>query len=149
MADINLMPPYSRPTRSFTGTTTVATAKYGMIAVDGATGNHGDVKISTGAGETKIRGVVGDVGDPNNSNLFATGDNVTVHEEGNVEVLFVATTVIAMDDVIIASATAGQAKVLAGESKPYTVLGYARQGITIGAAAGLASVRLHIHTVPA
>lgn len=148
MADIGLFPPYSRVEHATTRTMTVATGKYGMIVVpDGAA--HADAKISVDAGETKLLGVICSQGDPNNSGLFATGANVSVADEGIVEVLFPAGTVIARGDTIIASGDNGHAKVLGAEGKPYDVLGYAEQGITIGAAAGYASVRLQIHTVPA
>lgn len=148
MADIGLNPPDNRPADFCTVTMTVATGKYGMIVVpDGAP--HADAKITTAAGETKLLGVIVDQGDPNNSGLFATGAQVSVARGGVVEVLFQNGTVIARGDTIIASGTAGMAKVLAAEAKPYDVLGYAEEARTIGAAAGRASVRLHIHTVPA
>ncbi len=147
MADINLYPPYSRPIQSTTGIMTVATATYGMIVVpDGA--NHADVKISIAAGENKLLGVINTIGNPNDSGLFAIGDQVTVAYSGIVEVLFPATTVIARGDVIIASGTDGMGKVLEAETG-YCILGYARQAVTIGAAAALASVELSITEIPA
>lgn len=149
MADINLTPPFCRPGKSQAGIVATGTVKYGYVLVDGATAAHADVKPCTSAGETKLVGVCTSQGDPNNSGAFATGDQVDVAYDGDAEVMFPAGTVIAMEDIIIASATAGHAKVLGAEAKPYMVLGRAKQAITIGAAAGLASVRLQIEHVPA
>lgn len=149
MADINLMPPFGQNGHSFAGIVATSTCKYGSVLVDGATGNHADVKQCTSAGETKLVGVCQSQGDPNNSGLFVVGDQVEVRDEGYAEVLFPAGTVIAMEDIIIASATAGHAKVLGAEAKPYMILGRAKQAITIGAAAGLASVKLALEYVPA
>ena len=146
---IGLMPAYSNPARQITKTMSVATAKYGMIAVPDATSNHDGAKINIAAGETLIEGVITSQGDPNNSDLFAVGDQPSVAIEGIVEVLFAAGEVIAKGDTIITGGTAGCGKVLGAEAKPYAVLGYAEQAITIGAAAGRASVRLSIHSVPA
>lgn len=149
MADINLFPPFSRPAKSQAGTVASGTVKRGYVLVDGATAAHADVKPCSAAGETKLVGVCTSQGDPNNSDAIAVGDTCEVAYDGDVEVMFPAGTVIAMEDIIIASATAGHAKVLGAEGKPYMVLGRAKQAITIGAAAGLASVRLQIYTVPA
>lgn len=147
VTDLGLMPANSRPTFSSTKTMTVATAKYGMLLMDSGTGNHDEAVITTATSSKNIWGVVGSQGDPNNSGLFATGDQVTCVEDGYAEVLFVLGTVITEGDTIVPSSTAGLAttRAVAGPSVPFDVIGYAAQTITIGAAAGLCSVRLRIH----
>lgn len=147
VTDIGLMPPYSRPTAWSTKTMTVATGKYGYILKDAGTGNHDETIITTATNAVNVWGVIGSQGDPNNSGLFAVGDQVTCIEDGYAEVMFVIGTVITEGDTIVPSGTAGLATTLAvaGPSVPYDILGYAAQTITIGAAAGLASVRLRVH----
>lgn len=149
MASIGLNPPKVRGTEFETRRMTVATGKKGMLVVPSGDGTHDGAKIATTAGETKLLGVIKNEGDPNNSGLFPTGANVSVQKDGPAEVLFDAAEAITEGDTIIASGTDGHAKVLGAEGKPYTVLGYAAETRTIGAAAGFASVNLQIHTVPA
>lgn len=140
---VGLMPPRSRPENFETCSMTVATGKYGMLVVrDTGTANHDDVKITTDAGQQML-GVIASQGDPNDSGLFDSGDQVSVAKGGTCEVLFEATTVITKGDKIIAAGTDGHAKVLAAEVDPYWLLGTAAETRTIGAAAGLASVDIN------
>jgi hypothetical protein len=148
VTDIGTMPAYSRPAVPMvTKTLTGSAAKYGYIVADAGTGNHDEVVISAGTSQKNLWGVVQSQGDPNNSNQFVATDQMSVAEDGYAEVQFVLGTVITEGDTIVPSATPGLATTLAvaGPSVPYDVLGYAAQTITIGAAAGLASVRLRIH----
>jgi hypothetical protein len=142
MATIGLMPPYSRPEDFVTKTMTVATGKYGMLIKGAGTGNHDEAVITTTAGEQMI-GVIQSQGDPNNSGLFAVGDQPSVAQGGFCEVLFEAGEVITQGDVIIASGSDGYAKVLGVESA-YWILGEAAETRTIGAGAGVASVKVRI-----
>lgn len=143
---IGLMPPLSRPQDFTTGTTTVATAKYGSVMTMDGSANSDDVKITVTAGEQPI-GVCVSRGDPNNSGLFATGDQVSVARGGDCEVLMDIGTVLTVGAKIIASGTDGNAKILEAEVDPYWLLGTSNEARTIGAAAGLASVHLAIQWV--
>jgi len=145
---IGLMPPKSRPSDFMTGTTTVATAKYGSVMTFSGTANHDDVKITTTAGEQSI-GVCASQGDPNNSGLFPTGAQVSIAREGDVEVLFDAAEGLVVGAKVIASGTDGVAKILGAESTPYWILGECLEARTIGSSPGLGSVRLRRQWVDA
>jgi hypothetical protein len=141
MADIGLNPPKATNVHSRTGVMTDALAKFGSIVVQAATGNHADMVTTTSAGATGVQGVVTSIGDPNNSDLFAVGDQVSVRDLGDAEVLVVAGT-YAVGDPIITSTTAGAGKKLAAETGA-DIVGYSLQAITL-AAVGRISVRLNI-----
>jgi hypothetical protein len=146
-AALDLMPVYSRPENFFPGELEVATAKYGYLVKLSGTSPTGIV-ITTTVGEQPF-GVVTDQGDPNNSDLFASGTIVSVARGGMCDVMFDAATVITKGDKIIVSGTDGHAKVLEAEVDPYWLLGEAMQTVTIGAAAGLATVALNIQWIAA
>jgi hypothetical protein len=141
MADIGLNPPKATNIHSRTGVMQDALAQFGSILVQAGTGNHADMQTTTTAGATGVMGVVTSQGDPNNSGLFAVGDQASVRDLGDAEVLVVAGT-YAVGDPIITSTTAGAGKKLAAESGA-DVLGYSLQAITL-AATGRISVRLQI-----
>ena len=144
-AALNYMPVNTRPGSIQSMEMEVATAKYGYIVALSGTSPTG-VSITVDAGQQPF-GVVCDHGDPNNSDLFATGSIVSVARTGPTDVMFDATTAITKGDKIICSGNNGRAKVLAAEVDPYWLLGTAAQTITIGAADGLATVDLGIQWV--
>lgn len=147
MASVGLYPPKNNPSDFETGTMTDALAKYGsVVARSTGDADHDDVACTTASGQQPL-GVVVSVGDPNNSDLFASGAQVSIAKRGCVEVLFVTGTAIVKGDKIIAGGTTGQAKVLAAEADPYWLLGTAAETRTIGAAAGTASVDLNIQWI--
>jgi hypothetical protein len=147
---IGLFPFYDRVTRSKARNIKTGTAqgRGAVMMIDGT--DPADCKQLTGAGVTGLLGVVADAqGDPNNSGIFPNGSIVNVAEEGTVPVLFDAATVITRGATIISGATAGTAKVLAAEGKPYDVIGYAEEAKTIGGSPDTAAVRLSLHRVEA
>jgi hypothetical protein len=125
----------------------------GYIVVGDTSGgnvNAEDVTPSTAAGQTGVIGVINDPqGDPNNSNLFPAGSSVSVAEHGKVPVMIVSGSVLTKRCTLVASATAGMAKVLGGEAKPYDVIGYYDDvPQTLGANTALA-VELNVHRIEA
>ena len=147
MATIGLMPPKGNPADFETATLTVATAKYGSLVIrDTGDNEHDTVKCTTAAGE-QVTGVVQSQGDPNNSGLFATGSQVSVAKGGTCEVLFAASEALVKGAKVIASGTAGLAKILGAEADPYWILGECAETRTIGASPGLGSVDIKIQWV--
>lgn len=128
MADIGLNPPKATKLHSRTGVMTDALAKFGAVLVSAATGNHADMATTTAAGAAAVMGVVTSQGDPNNSGLFAVGEEVSVADLGDVEIQVVAGT-YAVGDALITSTTAGCAKKRAAEAGA-DVIGTALQAIT-------------------
>lgn len=125
---------------------------YSVVVAETASSNANpeDVTPSTSAGQTGIVGVINDPqGDPDNSGLFPAGTSVSIAESGKVPVLIVSGAVLTKRCTLIASGTAGMAKVLGAESKPYDVIGYyddVPQTLTANTAL---SVELNIHRVEA
>jgi hypothetical protein len=109
--DINLSP-FTSDRRGFLGcVATVATIKYGMVVIgDTGTTNARDVKLPAGANATLTRGIVSDHGDPNNSGLFATGDEFACCYDGICEALLDAGATATKDTGACTSATAGTLK---------------------------------------
>lgn len=142
MADIGLNPPRGQNVHSRTGVMTDALAQFGSILIQAGTGNHADMVTTASAGAAGVQGVVQQQGDPNNSGLFAVGDQVSVRDAGEAQVLVVAGT-YAVGDPIITSTTAGAGKKLAAETGA-DVVGFSEQAITL-AQTGLISVRLNIY----
>jgi hypothetical protein len=106
------------------GVATGSGIKYGMVVIgDTGTTNARDVKLPTGAGNTGVRGVVSDQGDPNSSDGFAVGDEFGICVEGVVEVLLDAGESCVKDAPAITGTTAGTVKPIASESAPYDVVG--------------------------
>ena len=126
MADINLNPSDIRHDRVLPGVATETGIDYGDIVVwDTATTNdRRAVKRLASAGGGPIAGVVVSQTDPTNGS--AIGDLLEICDLGVVEVNLVTTTAVVKGDVIINSATAGQAKVLAAEGTAWQ-LGVAHQ----------------------
>lgn len=145
-AALGLMPVYTRPTDILPVVMSAATGKRGYIVALTADTEPSSATITTTAGQQPF-GVIVDEGDPNNSDLHASGAVVSVATGGICDVMFDAAEAITKGDKIICSGTDGLAKVLAAEADPYWLLGEAMQTITIGSAAGKASVKLAIQWV--
>lgn len=146
MADIGLNPPKHGNLHSRTGVMTDALASYGALVSYAATGNHADMVTSTTAGDPLTAGVVTNQGDPNNSGLFAVGDEVSVRDLGDAQVQVVAAA-YTVGQRIIQSGTAGLGKGYAAETGDLCVVGECLQAITIGTNGGLVSVRLLMQRV--
>lgn len=140
-ADIGLNPPRSTKVLSRSGIMADALAQFGSVLVSAATTNSAEMQTTTSAGATNVTGVVGSQGDPNNSGLFAIGDEATVVELGDHPVLVLGGTTLAVGDALITSTTAGVCKKLAGETGA-CIVGYSLQAITTGSASQLVSCRL-------
>ena len=98
-----------------------------------------------GAGATKVRGVLyGQQGSSTSVGSTAVGDVVTVQQRGTARVLLGATLTVAAGDPVIVSNTSGHVKALGAETV-CSILGYALESKTAGAAAEMISVRLNIH----
>lgn len=146
-ADIAINPPRSDRRQTAGSVSTVATITYGMVVIgDTGTSNFRDVKLPSGAGATGVRGVVSDHGDPNNSGLFATGDEFGVCVEGFAEVLLDAGQTATKDAPAITGATAGTVKPIASESAPYDIVGYFAQ--TYDNSSGSSTVLVSIRVAP-
>lgn len=131
---------------------TASAAPHSIVIADTAGGNTNpeDVTPSTAAGQTGVVGVINDPqGDPNNSDAFPSGTMVSVAEHGKVPVLIVSGSVLTKRCTLIASGTAGMAKVLGAEAKPYDVIGYFDDEPQTLAADTALSVELNIHRVEA
>lgn len=130
-SDIGINPPRSDRRTSAGSVATVTGITYGMVVIgDTSTTNFRDVKLPSGAGNTGVRGVVQDHGDPNNSGQFAIGDEFGVCVEGYVEVLLDNGVSAVKDAPLITGATAGTVKPIGAESAPYDIVGYAAQSYT-------------------
>lgn len=146
MADIGLNPPKAGNLHSRTGVMTDALAFFGAIVVSSGTSGHADMATSTTAGDPLAMGVVTSQGDPNNSGLFAVGDEVSVRDLGDAEVAVKAAT-YARGDRIIQSTTAGLGKKIAAETGDLCVVGECLQDITIAADGGRISVRVTMQRI--
>jgi hypothetical protein len=138
--------PGGSTTRRLTG----AATPHSIVVADASGGNSNpeDVTPSTSAGQTLIVGVINDPqGDPNNGNAFPVGAEVSVAERGKVPVLIVSGSVLTKRCTLIASGTPGMAKVLAGEPKPYDVIGYYDDAPQTLIANTALSVELNVHRI--
>ena len=145
MADINLNPPLSRKGQCKTGVMVDALAKFGSVLVASGTSGHADMATTTSAGATAVEGVVVSQGDPNNSGLFAVGDEASVAYSGVVQILVLGSVTYARGDKLITSTTAGVAKKLASETGNMTIIGEVEQDVTTGTNPQLISCRLTLH----
>jgi hypothetical protein len=145
MADVGLNPPKAGIVHARTGIMTDALAKFGSVVISAATGNHADVVTTTGAGSAIVLGVVQSQGDPNNSGLFAVGDEATVVDIGDVQILVLGGVTYAVGDQLITSATAGVAKKLAAETGAM-VIATSLQAVTTGTNPQLISARMTLYT---
>lgn len=132
MADIGLNPPKAGNVHSRTGVMKDALAKFGSVLVSSGVGGHADMSTTTTPGDPKATGIVTSQGDPNNSGLFAVGDEASVRDLGDAELLVLGSTTYARGDRLIASATAGVAKKLAGETGDLCLIGESLQDVTTG-----------------
>lgn len=146
MADIALSPPKASNLHSRTGVMMDALASFGAIVVSAGTGNHAEMQTSTTAGDPLAIGVVTSIGDPNNSNLFAVGDEVSVRDLGEAEVQVVAGT-YAVGDRIINSTVAGMGKKIGAETGDLGLIGTSEQAITTSQNGQRISVRLLMQRV--
>ena len=150
MADIGLNPPKRGILHARTGVMTAATAKYGSVVKKDGTSGHADMTPTTAATDTGIMGVVCSQGDPNNSGLFATGDEVSVQDLGDAQVLVLGSVTYARGDKLIPTTTAGVAGKLSSETGLLEIIGTVLQDVTTGSNPQLISVRLNIqHAKPA
>ena len=148
VTDVGLNPPVRGNIHSRTGQAGTTGMKFGMVVVSAQTANHAEMVLTTTAGDPLTLGVITTQGDPNNSGAFALGDEFSVRDAGDVQVLVDATTALNVGDILIASTTAGQAKKLASETgTTLCILGRSMQKITVGAAAGLVSCRLELSQI--
>lgn len=147
MADINLAPPKATKLHSRTGVMKDALAKFGSIVVSSGTSGHADMSTSTTAGDPLVQGVVASQGDPNNSDLFAVGDEVSVCDLGDQPVLLLGATTYARGDRIIQSTTAGVGKKIAAETGDLCMIGTVLQDVTTGANPQLVSVRVNVQRI--
>jgi hypothetical protein len=149
---MSLFPSFDRllPGGSTARNLTASAAPASIVVADSGTSNAEDVTPSSSAGQVGIVGVINDPqGDPNNSDAFPSGSRVSVAEHGKVPVMIVTGAVLTKRCTLIASATAGQAKVLGAESAPYDVIGYFDDVPQTLSAATALSVELNIHRVEA
>lgn len=145
---IGLNPPKAGNRHSLTGRATVTGMKFGMIAApDTSDGGHDAMLLSTSAGQTPLAGVITSQGDPNNSDAFAVGDEFSVRDEGEAEVLVLGSTSYSETDLIIASATAGVGKKLESETGNIMILGRCLQKVTTGTNSQRISVKLQMQLV--
>lgn len=140
--DINLNPPKAGNLHSRTGTMQDALAQFGSVVVKSGTTGHSDMATTASAGAAGVMGVVTSQGDPNNSGLFASGDEVSVRDAGDVEILVLGSTAYARGDRLITSTTAGVAKKVASETGLMTIIAEVLQDVTTGTASQLISARL-------
>jgi hypothetical protein len=149
MADIAIQSPLGKrvlPGASFEANMKDALAKFGSIVVYSGTSSYADVATTTTAGAPAVAGVISSLGDPNNSGLFASGDNATVQTGGIAQVLVLGSTAFSRGDRIVTSTTAGVGKKWVNESVPFTVIGECLQDVTTGTNPQLVPVRLTLVT---
>lgn len=143
MADIGLNPPSRGILHARTGVCTDALAKFGSVVIQAGTGNHADVVTTTSAGATGVMGVIVSQGDPNNSGLFAVGDQPSVCDLGDVQILVLGSSTYAVGTPLITSTTAGVAKALAAETGA-DIIATSLQAVTTGTNPQLISARMII-----
>lgn len=130
-ADILINPPRSDRRLTEGSVATVTGITYGMVVIgDTGTTNFRDVKLPSGAGNSGVRGVVQDHGDPNNSGQFSVGDEFGVCIDGLTEVLLDVGQTCVKDAPLITGATPGTVKPVGGEAAPYDFVGYAAESYT-------------------
>lgn len=123
--------------------------KYGMVVkakTSGPDTNARDVILTASKGDTGIRGVVSDQGDPNSSNAFAVGDEFGICVEGYAEVLLDTGETAVKDAPCISGTTAGTVAAFAG-SAPYDIVGTFAQDYDNSAGSGpvLISVKVGVY----
>ena len=150
MADIGLAPPKAGIVHARTGVMVDALAKFGSVLVASGTASHADMATTTSATATAVMGVVCSQGDPNNSGLFAVGDEVSVQDLGDCQILVLGGVTYARGDKLVTSTTAGVAAKLGAETGNMTIIGTVLQDVTTGTNPQLISCRLTLsHAKPA
>ncbi len=142
--DIGLNPPKAGNVHSRTGVMQDALAKFGSVVIKSGTTSHCDMATTATASTVGVMGVVTSQGDPNNSGLFAVGDEVSVRDLGDVEILVLGSTAYARGDKLITSTTAGVAKKLESETGAMDIIGEVLQEVTTGTLPQRISCRLSI-----
>lgn len=146
--DAGLNPPVRGNTRFLEGTAGGTGIKFGsVVQFDSGNDDHDSMVATAATGATGIMGVVTSQGDPNNSGLFATGDNFSVQTQDFAQVLVLGSASYDKTDMLIASATKGVAKKRESETGLMDVIGYPVQKVTTGTASQLISVRLNLHKI--
>lgn len=147
MADIGLNPPKAGNLHSRTGVMADALAKFGSVVVPSGSTGHADMATTTSAAAAKVSGVVTSQGDPNGSGLFAVGDEVSVRDAGDVEILVLGSQAYLKGDKLITSTTAGVAKILASETGVLCLIAECLEDVTTGTNPQRISARLMLQTV--
>ncbi len=146
--DIGLNP-FRSDRRQFQGCVAAVTGiKYGMVVVahTSADTNARGVALPAGKGDTGVRGVVSDQGDPNASGAFAVGDEFGCCTDGVVEVLLDAGESAVKDAPAITGTTVGTVAAFTG-SAPYDLVGTFAQTYdnSAGTAPVLVSLKVAIY----
>lgn len=150
MADINLVPPVKGPTHFKCGVMKDSLAKFGSVVVYSGTSGHADVATTASAAAATIAGVVHSQGDPNNSGLFVTNDEVSLADAGPCQVLVLGSTTYARGDKLITTTTAGVAGKLGSTTGAMDILGEVLEDVTTGTNPQLISCMINIqHAKPA
>jgi hypothetical protein len=122
--------------------------KYGYVVKGKTSGNTNfrDVILASGKGDTGLRGVVCDQGDPNDSGKFASGEEFGVCTEGYAEVWLDAGESAVKDAPAISGTTDGTVAAVAG-SAPYDIVGTFAQTYdnSLGATPVLISIKVGVY----
>lgn len=146
--DIGLTPPKAGNLHSRAGRPTTTGMKFGMVVVaDTTDGGHDAITTTTTAADTGVVGVITSQGDPNNSGQFAVGDECSVRDLGDVELLVLGGTAYNEKDLFITSTTAGVAKKLEAETGSIDLIGRCLQSLTTGSNPQRVSCKLNIQRV--
>lgn len=150
MADIGLNPPVKGPTHFKTGIMIDALAKFGSVLVYSGTSGHADMATTTAAAAATVAGVVQSQGDPNNSGLFAVGDEASIADAGPCQILVLGGVTYARGDKLITTTTAGVAGKLGATTGAMDIIAEVLQDVTTGSNPQLISCMLNIqHAKPA
>lgn len=150
MADIGLNPPKRNILHARTGVMKDALATFGSVVVYSGTSGHADMATTTSAAAATVAGIVVSQGDPNNSNLFAVGDEVSVQDLGDCQALVLGSVTYARGDKLITTTTAGVLGKLGSTTGAMDIVGEVLQDVTTGSNPQLISIRLNIqHAKPA
>jgi hypothetical protein len=150
MADIGLNPPKAGILHARTGVMIDALAKFGSVLVYSGTSGHADMATTASAAAATVAGVVVSQGDPNNSGLFGIGDEVSVQDLGDCQILVLGGVTYARGDKLITTTTAGVAGKLGSTTGAMDIIGECLEDVTTGTNPQLISCRLNIqHAKPA
>lgn len=145
--DIGLNPPKRGNVHSRTGIMQDALAQFGSVVIASGTTGHADMSTTTTSNTTGVMGVVTSQGDPNNNQLFAVGDEVSVRDLGDVEILVLGGVTYARGDQLITSTTAGVAQKRVSQTGLMDLIGEVLQDVTTGTNPQLISCRLLLQRI--